>query len=266
MNHPLRLLQALWLGEVAYRAAWTLQKELVSLRQRGIISDILLLLSHPRTVTLGRRASPSNLLVSREDLSARGFEIFDVDRGGDVTYHGPGQLVGYPILDLRGYGQDLHLYIRNLEEALLRALEPLDIYGCRNPPHTGVWVQNRKIAAIGIKVSRWVTSHGFALNVTTDLADFGFIVPCGIRDNSVTSVAAEAGREVNLLEVIPAVLDGICATFHTEIASGEIAESALSSQSAKILRKAIDASKIGVIDYAPLSGEQSSSVQEAGEN
>src|SRR5687768_9704050 len=139
-----------WLGEVEYSAAWRLQQELVQFRQENRIPDLLLLLTHPRTITLGRNSAESHLLSPREQLTNRGFHVFDVDRGGDVTYHGPGQLVGYPIFDLTQHGRDLHRFLRNLEESLILALAECGIRGTRFPPHTGVWVADSKIAAIGI--------------------------------------------------------------------------------------------------------------------
>jgi lipoate-protein ligase B len=253
---------AVWLGRVDYAGAWELQRTLVDLRAAGRIPDLLLLLEHPRTLTMGRRYREEHLLVPRETLLARGFALFDVDRGGDVTYHGPGQLVGYPIFDLNDHGRDLHLYIRKVEEALIRALSTLGIRGIRHPPHTGVWVEDRKIAAIGIKVSRWIASHGFALNVSTDLEDFRTIVPCGIHDSAVTSVHFESGRGIRIEEMIPPIIAGFDSVF--EFAGGPVMEAewpalevesgGAASDSAKILRQGIDARKIGVIDYAPLSG------------
>jgi lipoyl(octanoyl) transferase len=209
-NHFVHLL---YLGRVAYAEALEIQKWVVDARKRGVIGDTLLLLEHPPVLTLGRNASRANVLLSDEMLARRGVEVHEVNRGGDVTYHGPGQLVGYPIVDLRG---DLpgkrgpHLgpvdFVRLVEEVLIRACADFGVMAKRIPKCTGVWtfaggcdpaggansIPERKIAAIGVHVSQGVTSHGFALNVTTDLRDFEWIVPCGIRDKGVTSLEFEA--------------------------------------------------------------------------
>jgi len=183
----LEIIQA---GTVPYEDALTWQRQLADDRIAGRLShDVLLLLEHPPVVTLGRNSHAAHL------LRPHGIEVFEVERGGDVTFHGPGQLVGYPILDLRAYKQDLHWYLRTLEQALIEALDLLAIPAERNPGLTGVWTRGggRKIASIGIHVKQWVTWHGFALNVTTDLADFDRIVPCGIQGVEMTSVLKEHG-------------------------------------------------------------------------
>ena len=242
--------RAWWLGEVDYGEAWRLQQELVTLRQQEAIPDSLLLLTHPRTITLGRKSAESHLLGSREQLAAQGFSIYDVDRGGDVTYHGPGQLVGYPIFDLTLHGRDLHHFLRNLEESLILALAEHGIRGTRLPPHTGVWVDSHKIAAIGIKVSRWVTSHGFALNVDSDLADFANIVPCGIRERGVTSIAVETGLAPEPIDLIPSVTDSVSKVFEAALVPGLPGAErtpALSPESQKILHGAIDAARIDIV-------------------
>jgi len=175
---------------VPYRTALALQYALAERRQRGEIPDTLLLLEHPSVITLGRGSREADLLTDEADLKARGIAVERVDRGGEISYHGPGQLVGYPILDLRGHGQDLHRYLRDLEEMIIQTLAVYGLQGERVPRRTGVWVQDRKIAALGIKVSRWVSMHGWALNITTDLTPFRRdIVPCGISDRDVTSLA-----------------------------------------------------------------------------
>jgi len=177
-------------GLTPYADALQMQMRLLTARQQGDIPDTLILLEHPPTITLGRGSHDTDLLTSEDALKRQGFTIERVDRGGEITYHAPGQLVGYPILDLRNHGQDLHRYLRDLEEALIRALSVLGVSSGREPGLTGVWAAGSKIAAIGIKVSRWVTMHGFALNINPNLApmrrDF---VPCGIRDRDVTSLA-----------------------------------------------------------------------------
>jgi lipoyl(octanoyl) transferase len=184
----MRTLEVLLAGRVPYRAALAWQRGLAEERIAGRRDDLLLLLEHEPVVTLGRIAESANL------LRPEGIDVVEVERGGDVTYHGPGQLVGYPILDLAGYRQDLHWYLRTLEDALIIALARLDIAAGREPGRTGVWTSGRKIASIGVHVKRWVTWHGFALNVTTDLAAFDRIVPCGIPGVVMTSVEREGGR------------------------------------------------------------------------
>ena len=181
------------MGLVSYAEALELQRRLARARISGEISeDVLLLVEHPPVVTLGRSAKDAHLLVSGEALRARGVELFEVERGGDVTFHGPGQLVGYPIIDLKRHRKDLHWYLRQVEQALIDALVAARIPADRNPGLTGVWTGGRKIASIGVHARDWVTWHGFALNVTTDLRDFDLIVPCGISDRSVTSLELEA--------------------------------------------------------------------------
>lgn len=190
-----------WLGTVEYQAAWDLQRRLVDDRHAGQIPDQLLLLEHPHTFTIGRSGTRDHLLVPPDRLQALGATVLDVDRGGDITYHGPGQLVGYPILDLSTHGRDVHAYVRGLEEALIRLLARFSIAAGRSPGYTGVWVDDEKIAAIGVRISRWVTMHGFALNLNPDLAYFEAIVPCGIRDRGVTSLARLIGSAPSPAEI-----------------------------------------------------------------
>ena len=185
------------LGTLPYSAALELQRDVARRRISGEISeDVLLLVEHPPVVTLGRTAKGANLIASPEFLASQGVELFDVERGGDITFHGPGQLVGYPIVDLKRHRKDLHWYLRQVEETLIRALAEFGIEAGRVEKHTGVWVDvgsaPRKIASIGVHARDWVTWHGFALNVTTDLSYFGLIVPCGIAGVTMTSVAHEA--------------------------------------------------------------------------
>jgi lipoyl(octanoyl) transferase len=185
-----RSLTAAWLGRVEYSAAWELQRELFAARLDDRCDDTLLLLEHPPTYTLGRRAIAEDLVYDEEQRAARGISLYDVDRGGRATYHGPGQLVGYPIMGL-GEQYDVLAYLRGLEEALIRTASDLGVSATRDPRHTGAWVGNNKLGAIGVKVTRGVTMHGFALNVTTDLSMFEGIVPCGIGGRWVTSVEAQ---------------------------------------------------------------------------
>jgi lipoyl(octanoyl) transferase len=196
------------LGVVEYEEALALQQRLVEDRKAGRISDQLLLLEHPAVITLGVRARSdrSHVIATPEALSARGVGVFETGRGGDVTYHGPGQLVGYPIIDLRPDRCDVHRYVRDLEEVLIRAVAAFGISATRIPGLTGIWVGDAKLAAIGVRISRWVTSHGFALNVNTQLSDFDLIVPCGISDKSVTSMERLLGRSLAMGEVEDAVI------------------------------------------------------------
>ena len=204
-----RNLEVRRLGTVSYGDALALQAELVAKRRAGEIPDTLLLLEHPHVITLGSGSHDENVLVSAEERAARGIELFETGRGGDVTYHGPGQLVGYPILDLKPDRQDLHRYLRDLEEALILTLAEFGLEAGRKEGLTGVWVDGRKLAAIGVRVSSgWITSHGFALNVSTDLSFFGTIVPCGIRDHGVGSISAELSRPVPMAEAEAAFVRG----------------------------------------------------------
>ena len=180
------------LGTLPYGEALTLQRRLAEDRLAGRLhDDLLLLVEHPPVVTLGRGTRESSLPLDPEALRRRGIEVFEVERGGDVTYHGPGQLVGYPILDLREHREDLHWYLRRIEEALIRALATFGIPAERNAGYTGVWTRRRKIASIGVHAKQWVTWHGFALNVTTELSAFDLIIPCGIPGVVMTSIAKE---------------------------------------------------------------------------
>ena len=181
-----------------YGEAWELQRRLHRQRVEGEISDILLLLEHPPTLTIGKSGTLDNVLISRERLARQGISLFFIDRGGDVTYHGPGQLVGYPILDLRVRGKDLHRYVRNLEEVILRTLRMFSIDGGRDESHPGVWVNEEEIAAIGLSLRRWVTMHGFALNVNTNLNHFTCINPCGFTDRKATSMSKILGRTISM--------------------------------------------------------------------
>jgi len=189
---PIRIVD---LGRRGYAETLELQRRLCA--ERGSpdhgLEDILLLVEHEPVITLGRTTQPSSLPLTPEAITQRGVGVYEVERGGDVTWHGPGQLVGYPIVDLRRMREDLHWYLRSLEDALMDALESLGIPADRNPGYTGVWTAGRKIASIGVHVKRWVTLHGFALNVVNDLDGFELIVPCGIQQVVMTSVAAELG-------------------------------------------------------------------------
>ncbi|MDQ3916371.1 MAG: lipoyl(octanoyl) transferase LipB [Actinomycetota bacterium] len=193
-------LTASWLGRVEYPAAWSWQQELFLARLDGDVGDTLMLLEHPPTYTLGRRGTKEDLVYGDRDRAARGISLYEVDRGGRATYHGPGQLVGYPILSL-GERYDVVAYLRKLEDVLIRVAGELGVEAHRDDEHTGVWVGRNKIGAIGVKITRGISMHGFAFNVATDLSMFEGIVPCGLRDRWVTSVAAETGKVTPLKEV-----------------------------------------------------------------
>lgn len=210
------------LGLLPYAQALEVQRAAALARLSGDLrDDVLLLVEHPPVVTLGRAAQKAHVMVPQESLATRGVEVFNVERGGDVTFHGPGQLVGYPIFDLRGYKQDLHWYLRQLEESLILALQTYHIRAWRNTGFTGVWVgpeRPRKIASIGIHVRDWVTWHGFALNVRTDLSFFELIVPCGIQDVEMTSLAREMGSDdISLVQVLPDVANALGSAFERDV-------------------------------------------------
>ncbi len=195
------------LGRVGYQEALDLQADLVEQRRRGAIGDTLLLLEHPPVITLGvkTRNNRTNILASDAQLADAGVTVFQTGRGGDVTYHGPGQLVGYSIFDLNPHRRDVHRYVRDIEQALIDAVGTLGITAERVDGLTGIWVGQHKLAAIGVRISRWITSHGFALNVSTDLTHFDLIVPCGIQDRGVTALERLLGRAVPMDEVESAV-------------------------------------------------------------
>jgi lipoate-protein ligase B len=186
------------LGRTRYADTWDLQHKLLELRQRGQIEDLLLYTEHSHVYTIGKSGDDNHLLASEEELTRDGTEVFHIDRGGDITYHGPGQVVGYPIVDLNQHSPDIHAYLRQLEEVLIVTLNAFGISAGREEGMTGVWTGGEKIAAIGVKVSRWVTMHGFALNVNTDLHKFARIIPCGIFHKGVTSMKQVLGHEIPL--------------------------------------------------------------------
>lgn len=207
------------LGKMEYREAWNLQRVVGQALVKNQIPDVLFLVEHPPVYTLGRGAHGSyqNLVWDEKRREEQGISFVEVDRGGDITYHGPGQLVGYPILNLNRYGRDLHQYLRNLEEALIRALGEFGISAGRFPPNTGVWVESEKIAAIGVKASRWITQHGFALNVDPNLDHFGGIIPCGIQDKGVTSMERLLGHSIMLDDVKPVVIQNLSQVFSLDL-------------------------------------------------
>jgi len=203
---------------VSYADGLDLQAELVVARRAGDIPDTLLLLEHPHVITLGSGSRQEHILVDAAERAARGIELFETGRGGDVTYHGPGQLVAYPVLDLKPDRQDLHRYLRDLESMLIRVAGAFTIGAVRSEGQTGVWTDVGKLAAIGVRVSSgWITSHGVALNVSTDLDYFQTIVPCGIADREVTSLERELGRSVPMDEASDALVEAFCGVFEREI-------------------------------------------------
>jgi lipoic acid synthetase len=202
------------LGLVEYGEAWKLQRRLLHQRIEGKISDVLLLLEHLPTITIGRSGTLDNVLISKERLAEEGISLFFVDRGGDVTYHGPGQLVGYPILDLRERGKDLHRYVHNLEEVILRTLRDFSVEGDREDGHPGVWVNGEEIAAIGLSVRKWVSMHGFALNLNTDLEHFSFIRPCGFSNRRATSMSKILDSDIPRERVINRLILNFCNVFN----------------------------------------------------
>lgn len=204
------------LGGTAYDEAYALQRDLVEQRKRGAIPDQFLIVEHPHVITMGRNGRDENLLASDQAMAAAGISFFHTDRGGDVTYHGPGQIVGYPILDLREWKRDVVAYVRGIEQAIIDTLAVFQIHGERVQGATGVWVGGAKVCAIGVHISRWVTSHGFALNVDTDLRYFQYIVPCGLT-KPVTSMR-KLGSEASRADVVKELTGSFSRCFGLEIA------------------------------------------------
>jgi lipoate-protein ligase B len=207
-------LQVMDLGLTPYVEVLARQQELVRLRLLGAVPDTLILVEHPPVVTLGRAKRRANLVLDPDEIRRRGVEFFEITRGGDVTYHAPGQLVGYPIFDLRQHGRDVLLFCRGMEAALIAALADFGISASAVPGKAGVWVGDHKIASLGISVRRWVTFHGFALNVTVDLSGFEVIRPCGEDPGVMTSMAAILGGPISMADVRRRVAAGFAETFH----------------------------------------------------
>jgi lipoyl(octanoyl) transferase len=218
----MRSLEVRRLGLVPYGEALAMQRSLVEERRAGRIGDLLLLLQHPPVLTLGVRGDGgrSHVLATEETLRSRGIDICETGRGGDVTYHGPGQVVGYPILDLVPDRQDVHRYVRDLEEVLIRAAADYGVIAGRIGGLTGVWAGEDKLAAIGVRIARWVTSHGFAFNVSTNLDDFKLIVPCGIADRGVTSLERILGRPVDPASVEDVIVARFAEVFEAQLGVG----------------------------------------------
>ena len=215
----MRELEVRRLGVVPYAVASEMQRALVEERRAGRVPDLLLLLEHPHVITLGVKvdAARSHLIATPELLAERQVEVHETGRGGDITYHGPGQLVGYPILDLRPDRCDVHKYVRDLEDVMIRTARDFGLEGSRITGLSGAWVGADKIGAIGVRISRWITSHGFAFNVTTDLDFFKLIVPCGIEAGGVTSLSRAAGRPVSMLDADAAIVRNFTAVFERSV-------------------------------------------------
>lgn len=210
------------LGLIEYGEAYDIQKKLWSQKMDGRTADALLLLEHPPTFTIGKSGKLENLLLAREELTKEGMSLFFTNRGGDITYHGPGQLVVYPIIDLKNRGKDIHRYIHDLEEVVIRTLADLSIEARRDEKEVGVWMNNEKIAAIGVSVRKWVTLHGLALNVHPNLEHFSFINPCGILDRGVTSIAKVLSRNVPMEVVVKGLVNHFSEVFDAHIEWGSV--------------------------------------------
>lgn len=219
MRDEARSLAVHRLGAMPYEAALEVQAEAVAARRAGRIPDTLFLVEHPHVITLGSSAREAHVLADADERARRGIGLFETGRGGDVTYHGPGQLVAYPILDLKPDRKDLHGYLRDLESVVMEVVERYGVQAERSDGQTGVWTRGGKIAAIGVRVSSgWITSHGLALNVATDLSYFDTIVPCGIADRDVTSLAREVGKDVGIDEVADVLVEVFAAHFGRALA------------------------------------------------
>lgn len=205
-------------GLVGYEEACRLQRKLLYQRYNGEIEDTLVILEHPPTYTIGKSGSLDNVLARQAYLSRENISVFFTDRGGNVTYHGPGQLVGYPVIDLRGRGKDIHRYVHELEEVLIRTLKSFSLSSGRDKGHPGVWVNNEEIAAIGIAIKKWITMHGFALNVNPALEHFSFINPCGFSDRKTTSMTALLGVDIPMEKVVDRLITHFSDVFNTSVA------------------------------------------------
>lgn len=206
------------LGLTDYKKALEIQEKLLVIRQKNIIGDVFLLVEHPPVITIGKSGSFSNIMISQKQLESIGVRVFEVNRGGDVTYHGPGQIVGYMIMDLNNQDRDLHRFVGKIGEVFIRLLK--DEYNITSSmsraKYTGVWIEEEKITAIGIALKRWVTMHGFAFNVNTDMENFKWICPCGLRDRGVTSLKQITGITQNFERLNDLVLDYFCRVFNLE--------------------------------------------------
>lgn len=210
------------LGSMEYQACFELQAKVLDAVASGQIDNTLLVVEHPSVLTLGASFHEENLLLTKAQYEQRGISVHVTDRGGDVTFHGPNQLVAYPIFDVSQFGKDLHKWLRDIEEVVIRTIGSFGLEGYRFPPNTGVWVNERKIAAIGIKVKRWVSMHGLALNCNNDLSPFDLIVPCGIRTHGVTSISRELGREVTVEETLPVLERAFESVFGVQLINSDL--------------------------------------------
>ncbi len=206
-------LNLLDLGHMDYNETLALQEDLFAKRQQNLIGDTLILVEHNPVLTLGRKGLRENILASDETLAKEGIEVIRIGRGGDVTYHGPGQIVGYPIINIRDKKMGVKDFVYNIEEVIIRACEKFGVEAYRDDINNGCWVNNKKITAVGFKVKKWVTMHGFAFNVNTNLEHFKYIIPCGIADREATSLKAEKGRDFDIEEVKKEVVDRFCEVF-----------------------------------------------------
>lgn len=211
---------AYYLGLVEYSKAYHLQRKLLQQRFDGEIMDTILLLEHPCAITIGKSGKLKNVLASQEELAKEGISLFFTDRGGDVTYHCPGQLVAYPIIDLRNRGKDVHQYVHDLEEVVIRTLGDFSIKACRDESLAGVWVNDEEVAAIGLSIRRWITMHGIALNVNPNLEHFSLINPCGFSDRKATSMTELLARDISMEEVTDRLIDNFAEVFNARIEFG----------------------------------------------
>jgi lipoyl(octanoyl) transferase len=204
-------------GCLDYKSALNMQFELLEKRQQNLINDTLILVEHPPTITLGRRAVESDILADTKFLEETGVTICRINRGGEVTYHGPGQIVGYLIVDLKNFDRDVRAFVSNVEEVIMQVLqEDFNVDGGRNPLNNGVWVGDKKITAIGIAIKKWVTMHGFAFNINTDLEHFNWIVPCGMENSKMTSLEVVTGKQYDLEQIKPKIIEKIKEIFKYE--------------------------------------------------
>lgn len=201
------------LGLKDYKEVWDLQKKIHTFKQNNAFNDVIITVEHPPVYTLGKAGDRNHILITDEEMKKRGISYYEIDRGGDITYHGPGQLVVYPIFDLNNYYKDTHRFLRDLEEAVILTLKDLGIESGREEEYTGVWVGEKKICAIGIKVSRWITMHGLALNVNNDLSYFNKIIPCGIFHKDVTSISSELRKEIDINNISGSVMKNLQSVF-----------------------------------------------------
>jgi len=209
-------------GKLKYADAWQLQKKMFNHVSENKDVHYFLVTEHPPVITIGKNGGHENLLITRKDLDNKKIELYEIDRGGDITFHGPGQIVGYPILNLTNFKKDVHWYLRKLEEIIIKTLAVFGYVGEQHSGLTGVWIGSKKICAIGVKITRWITMHGFALNISTDLDYFQFIVPCGINDKGITSLSELNGTIFSFEDVYPVLLESFQSVFNCKMNSIDI--------------------------------------------